>query len=201
MLKSPVLSRLQYNDLYSFCIVMNQYLKTAISLYNPNIETEKRVSDFISSEEATETFDGDGVETSFSLGGSITISGDTIFQVLIDGEISVDYKVDIVDRKVEFNTAPLDGVEIEINYLNEGYFNSLTNEDVTLLSMALCLAWAIQTQNNQLDIDRQPSDSDFRLHSESTTIKGKVDWVKHFEQMYKRELSKSDWRPLFRKKV
>ena len=197
MIKSPVLSRLQDKDIYSFCMVMNQYLQTAITLYNPNLDTQKRASDIVLSSDSYTNFVGDGSETEFDIVSDIELNEDSILQVMVGGEIVTNFTYK--DKKITFTEAPGSGVEIDISWMNDGYFNSLNNEDVTLLSMALCWAWAIQTQNNQLDIDRQPSDSDFKLHAEGTTLGAKIDWVKHFEEMYHRELSKADWRPFFRR--
>lgn len=199
MIKSPVLSRLQNNDLYSFCMVMNQYLQTAITLYNPNADTKRRVSDITLPQDSYKKHIGNGLGTSFSIADDLSADENSIFQVTVDGEICSDYEIDFSSETINFDNAPSSGAEIEINWLNEGSFNSINNDDITLLSLALCWAWAIQTQNNQLDIDRQPSDSDFKLHSEGTTLRSKIDWVKHFEEMYQRELSKADWRPFFRK--
>lgn len=199
LLKSPVLSRLQDNDLYSFCMVMNQYLDTARTFYNPNPETQGRVSKFTAPQDGYNDFNADGLTNEFTLSGSVIPTSDSIFKVVVDGEDVHEYSFDEETRNLTIELTPNTGAYVEIYWLNDGNFSSLTDEDITLLSMAMCWAWAIQTQNNQLDIDRQPNDSDFKLHAEGTTINAKIDWVKHYEEMFKRELSKADWRPFFRK--
>ena len=199
LLKSPVLSRMQDNDLYSFCLVMNQYLNTAITFYNPNSETHSRVSDFVASEDFVERFNGDGATSEFVISGDVAPNDDSILKVCINGEIIYKYSYDVSTQTLTLDdNIPLTTDVVELFWLNDGAFNRITPEDVTLLAMALCWAWAIQTQNNILDIDRQPNDSDFKLHAEGTTIKGKIDWVKYYEEMYKRELSKADWSPFLR---
>lgn len=200
LLKSPVLSRLQDNDLYSFCLIMNQYLKTAITFYNPNIATQSRLEDVTEAEDFLTTFQGDGVTTQFTIASSNPPSAESIIKVCINDRIIHKYTYDYDTNTLTFlDDVPLPNDIVSIYWLNDGYFGSITSEDVTLLAIAMCWAWAIQTQNNLLDIDRQPNDSDFKLHAEGTTLNAKVDWVKHYEEMYKRELSKADWRPFFRK--
>lgn len=199
LLKSPILSRLQDNDLYSYCIIMGQYLDTAITFYNPNPETYIRVSDRTESIDGFQSFEGDGEINTFILTGTILPTDESIFKVTIDDEDTKNYTFENSTKSIVFDSAPEDGSNIDVSWITTGNFNSLTNEDITLLAMAICWAWAIQTQNNLLDIDRQPSDSDFKLHAEGTTIKGKIDWVKYYEEMFKRELSRADWRPLFRR--
>lgn len=198
MIKSPVLSRLQSNDTYSFCMVMEEYLKTAITYYNPNEETYKRVSAYTDSEYGEESFTGDGATTAFVLTTEPYPTSESIFKVLVNDTDTTEYSYDEDTHTITFTTAPIADSTISIAWGTTGSFSSITGEDITLLAMATCLAWAIQTQNNQLDIDRQPRDTDFNLHAEGTTLNAKVDWVKHFEEMYKRELSKADWRPTFR---
>lgn len=199
LLKSPVLTNLQQNDLYSFCMVMNQYLGTAITLYNPNVATESRIKDRTETQDYSASFIADGYSSDFIVSGDNTPTENSILKVVVDGTMVSDYSYDSNTNTLSLNVTPLQGNKVDLLWVNDGSFNSVTNEDITLLSMALCWAWAIQTQNNLLDIDRQPNDSDFKLHAEGTTIKGKIDWVKYYEEMFKRELSKADWRPFFRR--
>lgn len=199
LLKSPVLSRMQDSDLYSFCLVMNQYLNTAITLYNPNVETHSRVSAFVETQDFVQEFEGDGESNSFTLSGDNLPSEDSILKVCINDRIIYKYKYDYSTNALTLtDDIPLSSDLVYVYWLNDGSFDAITAEDITLLAMAMCWAWAIQTQNNILDIDRQPNDSDFKLHAEGATIKGKIDWVKYYEEMYKRELSKADWRPFLR---
>lgn len=201
LLKSPVLSRMQDNDLYSFCLVMNQYLNTAITFYNPNAETHSRVSHLTQSEDFVESFEGNGETNTFVLSGTNVPNENSVLKVCIDDRQISKYRYDYTTNTLLLTEdVPLSSDMVYVYWLNDGVFQSITPEDETLLAMAMCWAWAIQTQNNILDIDRQPNDSDFKLHAEGTTIKGKIDWVKYYEEMYKRELSKADWRPFFRRR-
>ena len=201
LLKSPVLSRLQDNDLYSFCLTMNQYLKVATTFYNPNLATEERLSHVVEQEDDVVRFQGDGSTSEFVITGENAPSENSVLKVCINDRIIYKYTYNYETQTLTLDDdIPLTSDVVSLFWLNDGSFTLATNEDATLLSIALCWAWAIQTQNNILDIDRQPNDSDFKLHAEGTTLNAKVDWVKHFEEMYKRELSKADWRPFFRKR-
>ena len=196
MLKSPVLSRLQNNNPYDFCGVMNNYLDTAITFYNPNAQTESRVANRTAPTYGESSFVGDGQTKEFNVPDA---NEDSIFKVMVGDEVYNEFTFDAETQTLTLATAPEEGVSVDINWLNDGSFGSITNEDITLLAMALCWAWAIQHQNDQLDIDRQPNDSDFKLHAEGSTIKGKIDWVKYYEEMFKRELRSADWRSLVRR--
>jgi hypothetical protein len=178
---------------------MEQYLDSAITFYNPNPATYTRVSDKTESIDGFQSFEGDGETESFVLTETILPTDESIFKVTIDDVDTEDYTFENSSKSIVFISAPAVDSVINVSWVTTGSFNSLTNEDITLLAMATCWAWAIQTQDNLLDIDRQPNDSDFKLHAEGTTIKGKIDWVKYYEEMFKRELSKADWRPLFRR--
>lgn len=200
LLKSPVLSRMQDSDLYSFCLVMNQYLDTAITFYNPNPKVHARLEDCVESSDYSASFEGSSGTTQFVITGENLPTDNSIMKVTINGENTTNYTYDVATATLTLTAETPSGTyAVDVYWLNDGYFNSITNEDETLLAIAICWAWAIQTQNNVLDIDRQPNDSDFKLHAEGTTIKGKIDWVKYYEEMFKRELSKSDWRHLFRR--
>lgn len=196
MLKSPVLSRLQNNNPYDFCGVMNNYLETAITFYNPNAQTESRLANRTDSTYGEALFVGDGQTKEFNIPDA---TDESIFKVMVGDDVDSEFTFDASTHMLTLATAPAEGVSIDVDWLNDGSFASITNEDITLLAMALCWAWAIQHQNNQLDIDRQPNDSDFKLHAEGTTIKGKIDWVKYYEEMFKRELRSADWRSLVRR--
>lgn len=196
MLKSPVLSRLQNNSPYDFCGVMNNYLDTAITFYNPNEQTESRLANRTSATYGDMSFVGDGQTKGFNIPNATV---DSIFKVMVGEEVDNDFTFDATTQTLTLATAPAEGLAIDVEWLNDGSFGSLTNEDITLLAMALCWAWAIQHQNDQLDIDRQPNDTDFKLHAEGTTIRGKIDWVKYYEEMFKRELRSADWRSFVRR--
>lgn len=201
LLKSPVLSRLQDKDLYSFCLTMNQYLNTAVTFYNPNLATQQRLSAITPTEDFVEKFQGDGLTSSFTITSDNPPTANSVLKVCIDNRIIYKYEYDVITHTLTIeDDVPLHNQTVSLYWLNDGNFSNATSEDVTLLAIAMCWAWAIQTQNNILDIDRQPNDSDFKLHAEGTTLNAKVDWVKHYEEMYKRELSKADWRPFFRKR-
>jgi hypothetical protein len=178
---------------------MNNYVQTAITYYNPNKETYIRVSNVQDAVFESQQFEGDGTTDSFILTVSFTVGDDTIFKVLINDVIVTNYTYDSATNAIVFEDAPILGNIIDVNLYNDSVFlGELTKEDITLLSMATCIAWAMQIHNNQLDIDRSLNDTDFKQNAIGPTQNAKVDWVKHFEEMYKRELSKSDWRPKFR---
>jgi len=178
---------------------MNNYVQTAITFYNPNNETYVRVSNIQDSVFASQEFEGDGITDTFIITVSFTVDDDTIFKVLVDDAIVTNYTYDSATNSIVFDAIPNLGAIIDVSLYNDSVFlGTLTREDITLLSMATCWAWAIQIQDNQLDIDRSLNDTDFKQNAIGPTQNAKVDWVKHFEEMYKRELSKSDWRPKFR---
>lgn len=196
-LKDPNLSRLQANDFQTFCIIMDQYLSTALTFYNPNKKVENRLSSQTPSTFGDNSFVGDGVTTSFVLTGDVPITSDSIFKVEVGEEVSVSYTIE--NETITFETAPSVGTNIYVSWYNNGQFDGdLIPEDVTLLSLALCWAWAIQTQNNRLDIDRSLTDTDFKQSAVGNALNARVNWVKHFEEMFHREQSKADWRTKFR---
>jgi hypothetical protein len=145
-------------------------------------------------------FVGDGIEDEFVLTGDILPVADSYFNVLINDIPTDEYIFSVIDGSVTFSAPPEDGSNITIIWYTDGQFNKvLTAEDITLLSLATCWGWAIQISNNQLDIDRAPLDTDFKLSAEGTTTNAKTNWVKHYEEMFKREMSKGDWRSMFRR--
>lgn len=201
--KDPVLSRLQSTNLQVFCRIMYTYLQTAVTLYNPNKYTHDRLLNQTSPQYNAQEFEGDGTATDFVLTSApLPDFENVVFLVKInDVEISdSDYLYVKSINTVAFNEAPEENSKIEITWYNIGSFNNeLYPEDITLLSLALCWAWAIQTSNNSLDINRNLNDTDFKTYSEANTIREKSRWVKMYEEMFARELSKADWRPTFRR--
>ena len=198
--KSPSLCRLQSTNIIRFCEVMNYYLQFAITAYNPNIGVYDRLADRTAPVDDSNTFVGDSVQSEFQLVGSILPTEESFIQVFINDIETDRYVFSKTDGTITFVDAPELGSNILVVWYTDGQFNrSLTPEDITLLALATCWGWAIQTSNNQLDIDRQPLDTDFKLHAEGTTTTAKVGWVKHYEEMFKREMNKADWRSTFRR--
>lgn len=202
MLKSPSLSRLQLTNLQSFSIIMGQYLATGTTFYNPNKATFTRISDISADEYGLQGFVGDGATTSFILTSLTPTTKDIAFTVQVNNVVVSNYVYNAVANSINFTTAPILNAVINITWNIIGTFNgAITAEDITLLSMVTCLAWALQIQNDELDIDRSLNDTgDFKQHANATTTTAKFNWVKHFEEMYKRIVTPADWRStLFRR--
>ena len=152
-------------------------------------------------ENGFQDFTGDGTTLVFPLTDLPLTTNDVIFEVKIDDIVVNGYKYDELANSIVFDIAPILDANIEVTWLIVGAFVSITNEDITLLSLATCLAWALQIQNDELDIDRSLNDTgDFRQHANATTTTAKFNWVKHFEELYHRALSKADWRPTLRRR-
>jgi hypothetical protein len=178
---------------------MYYYLQFATTVYNPNVDVYDRISNQTAPIDKSNSFVGDGIETEFTLTGDNLPTDESYFYITINDVVTESYTFDGVN-KITFTDAPEDESGILIIWYTDGQFNNvLTSEDVTLLSLATCWGWAIQISNNQLDIDRQPMDTDFKLSAEGTTTNAKTSWVKHYEEMFKRELNKADWRSTFRR--
>lgn len=203
LFKSPRLSRLQLSNLQAYCMIMNGYLQFAISMYNPSKEVESRLKDQTApSQLISMLFTGNGIDGSFELTKTPKPDNNAIFKVTLDGKVVEEdlYTYDEDTGFLIFADIPTLDTEIQISWYNSGQFNTvLTASDITLLSMAIVWGWAIQISNDELDIIGLPSDTDFRLHSEAQRTRAKSEWVKMYEEMYKRELSKTEWRGLFRR--
>lgn len=197
--KSPMLARLQETDTIAYLTTMSEYLNTAITFYNPNVNVYKRLTKSKSEEFCKQTFLVEDVaQDVFEIRGASLPTEDSIIQVEVNGDKVQGYTIDYLTSTITLDEAITQSV-VDIYWYNDGSFENLTSEDITLLSLAVCWVWAIQTQNNQLDIDRSLNDSDFKQSSVAQALSAKVEWAKHYEQMFKRELSKSDWRSLFRR--
>lgn len=198
--KSPSLCRLQSTSLIRFCEIMYYYLQFAISVYNPNISVYDRISDQTDPTSGENTFTGDGIEYEFELTGENLPTDDSYLEVTINDIVTTDYTYSASTNIITLTEPPYEESVLSVIWYTDGQFNkALTGEDITLLSLGTCWGWAIQISNNQLDIDRQPMDTDFKLSAEGTTTNAKTSWVKHYEEMFKREMNKADWRSTFRR--
>lgn len=198
--KSPSLCRLQGTDIIRFCEVMYYYLQFAITAYNPNVDVYDRISDQTAPIDDSNIFTCDGIQDEFELTGTVLPTDESYIEVFINDIATTDYTFSETLGTITFTEPPESGSSVYVVWYTDGQFNKvLTSEDITLLSLATCWGWAIQTSNNQLDIDRQPMDTDFKLSAEGTTTNAKTSWVKHYEEMFKRELNKADWRSTFRR--
>lgn len=201
-LESPILSRLQANSLYTFCVTMNNYLQDALARYNPNKDIASRVAIAVPSQVGLQNFVGDGVTESFELTAAPKATENSVFKVFVGDNLVRDFTFDSNTNMLTFNITPQENAEIQVSWYNDGEFVSgITNEDITILAVGICLAWAYQTSNNLLDIDRSVSDTgDFKQHAPGSTQDAKVNWVKHYEEMFDRLVTRADWRGYIRKK-
>lgn len=199
--QSPVLSRLLETDLIKFNIIMHSYLESAITYYNPNKEVEQRLADRIKPIYLSQSFETDGVKTEFELTQTPYPTTTSIFEIALGECIApkTSYSFNDTENKIVFHSPPPSGL-MTVNWYITGQFNNtLTDTDKTLLSLATTLSWLIQANLNQQQIDGYLMDTDFKLHSAGNVTYSKTQLIYYFEEMYKRELSKADWRSKFRR--
>lgn len=198
----PRLARMQQNDLYTFCTVMHEWLQSAIARYEPNIDTMSRIAIESRAINDVQLFTGDGVTTQFTITTTPLPTANSIFKVWVNNSVwKQGFSYDASTGVLTLGSAPSSNSSIRVCWYTDGAFSSaITNVDITMLALGIALSWAIKTSNKLLDIDRSLQDTgDFKQHAPGATQDAKVNWVKHFEELYYRELSKHDWKNLYRR--
>lgn len=197
--KSPTISRLQDADFQAFCMLMYGYLEKSITLCNVNVAFSQKLSLRTEPVYEERTFTSDGISGDFELTApNLPIEDLAIFSVLVDGQKTDEYSYDYTSLVLSLSSVPLLNKKVEISWYNSGDFSkNLTIDEKNLLAYGLTLSWARQVSNDELDIRRSLADTDFKVHSEATTTNAKANWVKEYEEFFKRELSKFDWRSKF----
>lgn len=202
LFKSPTLSRLQSNDLQSFCIIMYNYLQTAITLCNINKEIANKTQDVTTPIYRENKLIGEYDVLNYQITSDVYPNENSIFRVKFSDVIIDKFQYNYETNIITFNEnlAPKGDEQMLVSWYNAGHFNQdLTINEITLLSIALCLAWAIQESNNQNDISGFLGDSDFKRYSPSNLTNAKINWVTHFNKLFKQECAKYDWKPKFRR--
>lgn len=197
--KSPTISRLQDIDPQAFCMLMYGYLEKSITLCNVNVAFSQKLSLRTEPVYEERTFVADGMSGDFELTEpNLPIHNLDIFSATVNGVKVNEYSYDYFTKTITLSEVPELNSEVKIGWYNSGEFTkNLTTDEKNLLSYGLTLSWARQVSNDELDIRRSLADSDFKVHSEANTTNAKSNWAKEYEEFFKRELSKFDWRSKF----
>ena len=197
----PSITRAYVNNKILFCLIMQNYLKNAIPLYNNPYSIQDLLSDRVSSTLQEDSFVGDGTTAIYTLTFVPTKYEDSIFSYTID-DVTVVGSYDPILNQVQFPKI-LDIGEmgnVEVYYV--GQFNqTLTDIQKRILSMLLVACWGEKEKNYLLDIRRLMNDTEYRMGSEAFSIKAKNGWFQSMMEDAFKLMNETSWNSFFKQRM
>lgn len=185
---------------------MYVYMQNSISLFNNPSSVAFELTDYEEPIGTMETFEGDGVTTTFTLDSDFKLIEGSKYEFMADGK-PVHAKLNKETRQVEFDMVLSEGK----TYSVEQYFCGSFKTDFTglsgdpkvlfninaqvkdILARLLVKSWAEETRNFLLDIQNILTDTDFKLHPASAALRSKNEWVKQLDAEILQYQNKLAW--------
>ena len=176
-----------------FCKMMYSYLQNSISLFDNPSKIAFRLSNYTEPIGKTEIFEADGINKDFV---SEMIFRDDSKKIYMEDNVIVQGDYDQNTKIVSFNNV----LNLGQQYFFERYFVGCFNEDFLdisnssdgqqfiinrikdILARLLIKSWAEETRNFLLDIKNLLSDSDFKVHPNSSVLRSKNEWVAQMDK-------------------
>ena len=187
----------------SFYKTMFPYLQDAIFQFNNPAVLGYKLANYTSPEGYTEEFVGDGTTTTFEL--STTPTENAIIHCELGNEI-VEAEYEETTRIITLNTPVGEGESLKVEWYDCGHFNSDFNGLVApniydfliqsikgITAHLMVKSWATNEKNFLLDIQRLLNDGDFKLFSESSTVKSKMAWVNDIDRACQKMQTQLAW--------
>lgn len=188
----PILSKIYLENSQDFFDIMNKKMSIAIAEFITPSTVAPRLVDRADPVFYTEVFDGNNVGATFTL-TEITLPSTALVEARVnDVLVSIDT---IVGNVITLVAVPDVGVEnVEISVYIDGYFNQdLTDREKDILSLLIVKAWAEKEKNFLLDIRRLIGDKDFKLISESNSLREKSNWYTSIREEASKKMTSLSW--------
>lgn len=174
-----------------FYKIMYTYLQNAIALFTNPASVGMRLANYNEPIGTMETFDANGVTSTFVLGEDFEIIDGSVY-TYIEGHITVNGTLNKEARTVTFPDVLPEGQQYAFEQYYCGEFldgltglNIKTNQGDSLivgeikdiLARLLVKAWAESERNLLLDIRNLMQDSDFKITGNDKVLKAKNQWI------------------------
>ena len=190
------LDSLKLNDEFLFYQKMYNYMFDGISEYTNPTSIYPILADRINSEYKDKEYVLSSTN-SFVLDEDLLPDDNSIIRCKVDDSI-VEYSYDSATKTITVINPPFQPYTVLLEKYIIGKFNQgLTDRQLSILSAHSVYIWALQVSNNEEDITRLMLDTDFKMASEATVTKAKVDWVNSYREKANALMNSNDWGNIF----
>lgn len=202
----PKITAAYNSNLIQFYKLMYVYLQNSISLFNNPLSVMKLISNFEEPTGQMEIFEADGVSKEFELDPEFQVKDNSSYEYIANGE-RVSAKLNKDTRTVVFNEVLPIGQQYSFEQYSIGKIEcdlgdnglstmvqiNILNCIKDILARLLVKTWGENTRNFLLDIQNILTDSDFNVHSASSALKAKNEWLNQLDREILQYQNKLAW--------
>lgn len=202
----PKLTIAYNTNLIQFYKLMYTYLQNSISLFNNPLSAVKLLGNYKEPMGQMELFVGDGVTSEFKIDDNFKILDNSVYQFIVDGTF-VNAIFDKEKRTIKFSNLIEENKEVSFEQYYIGEFESvfdsaipsksqqqiMINQVKDILARLLVKSWGENTRNFLLDIQNILTDHDFKLHSASSALRSKDEWLNQLDSEILQYQNKLAW--------
>jgi hypothetical protein len=189
----PILMNTYNQNKIQFLEVMFGYLSNAIPAFRIPMSVLSKLEDRTDPAVVSEYFSGTGTEDEFAL--TAPYDDNNYYDVFVSG-VQVPFSYEETGNKVVVDTPPASGTDnVEVVIYTDGEFHTTLNDtEQRILSALLVLSWAEKEKNFLLDIRRLVNDKDFKMYSESGSMRDKGNWYASLREETEKMMLNYSWR-------
>lgn len=202
----PKITAAYNSNLIQFYKLMYVYLQNSISLFNNPLSVMKLISNFEEPTGQMEIFEADGISKEFELDSEFQIKENSSYEYIANGErvnakFNKDTRTVIFDevlpigQQYSFEQYSIGKIECDLgdNGLSTMVQINILNCIKDILARLLVKTWGENTRNFLLDIQNILTDSDFNVHSASSALKAKNEWLNQLDREILQYQNKLAW--------
>ena len=202
----PKITAAYNSNLIQFYKLMYVYLQNSISLFNNPLSVMKLISNFEEPTGQMEIFEADGISKEFELDSEFQIKENSSYEYIANGErVSAKFNKDTrtvifdevlpIGQQYSFEQYSSGKIECDLgdNGLSTMVQINILNCIKDILARLLVKTWGENTRNFLLDIQNILTDSDFNVHSASSALKAKNEWLNQLDREILQYQNKLAW--------
>lgn len=202
----PKITAAYNSNLIQFYKLMYVYLQNSISLFNNPLSVMKLISNFEEPTGQMEIFEADGISKEFELDSEFQIKANSSYEYIANGErVNAKFNKDTrtvifeevlpIGQQYSFEQYSIGKIECDLgdNGLSTMVQINILNCIKDILARLLVKTWGENTRNFLLDIQNILTDSDFNVHSASSALKAKNEWLNQLDREILQYQNKLAW--------
>ena len=202
----PKITAAYNSNLIQFYKLMYVYLQYSISLFNNPLSVMKLISNFEEPTGQMEIFEADGISKEFELDSEFQIKENSSYEYIANGErVNAKFNKDTrtvifeevlpIGQQYSFEQYSIGKIECDLgdNGLSTMVQINILNCIKDILARLLVKTWGENTRNFLLDIQNILTDSDFNVHSASSALKAKNEWLNQLDREILQYQNKLAW--------
>ncbi len=202
----PKITAAYNSNLIQFYKLMYVYLQNSISLFNNPLSVMKLISNFEEPTGQMEIFEADGISKEFELDSEFQIKENSSYEYIANGErVNAKFNKDTrtvifeevlpIGQQYSFEQYSIGKIECDLgdNGLSTMVQINILNCIKDILARLLVKTWGENTRNFLLDIQNILTDSDFNVHSASSALKAKNEWLNQLDREILQYQNKLAW--------